>query len=256
MTYLLPSNRQSAQILTAFCLSVISLFTANGEALQVTEAQIKGPVVAYAKKAVGDLFSKADQQYVNVTTVSIPGLPLNFPEASSFSEIKITTDSQLGQTYSERGVVKVHIEDSQGNRREIGVPIQISIKKPVWIVKNPITANAPLRLSDLSLELRDVSHSYGFTVGQERELSNYVARTTLGAGDILDTRKMIIPPDVSCNDDIRITLNSSNGMSVTVPGVALSNGRLGEMIRVRQSVFQRKYYTAKVIDRNRVLVEI
>jgi flagellar basal body P-ring formation protein FlgA len=150
----------------------------------------------------------------------------------------------------------LHLESPSGISRDVGVPVKISIKKPVWVVKNIVNANEPLKMSNFSLQIRDVSHGYSYLVGQERNLSTYVARVSMRPGEILDARKIVIPPDVTYNDAIRILISSSNGMTISVPGIALANGRIGETIRVRQSVFQNKYYSAKVIDKNQVLVEM
>lgn len=223
------------------------------KAVTVTAEEIKAKVVAHVQEKLGGTFTQADQEYLTVSIPRVPAAPFEFPEAET---VRISTTSSLGEMYSERGVVKVSLKDQDGHYREIGVPIQLKVSKPVWVVKNIINANEPLRASDLVLQTRDVSHCYQYAIGQERNLRAYVARVNLRPGDVLDTRKIVIPPDVSYNSSIRILISNGDGLTLTVPGVAMDSGRVGEVIRVRQSVYQRKYYSAKIIDKNQVLVEI
>lgn len=237
-------------------LTLAISLTGLGHALNVTEEQIKAKVTAHVQEKLAGMVSAKDQQNVSITVGRVPSAPFNFPETTKAEEITIDTTSRFGDIYSDRGVVQVSITDKQDNHRNIGVPVQVSVKKPVWIVKNPINANEPLRPSDLTLKLKDVSQCYSYAVGEERNLPQYIARVNLRPGDILDSRKMVIPPDVTYNSEVRIFMSNGDGMTVTVPGIALSNGRIGETIRVRQAVFQRKYYSAKIIDKNQVLVEI
>jgi flagella basal body P-ring formation protein FlgA len=239
------------------CLLLIgSMATAASWAANVTEAQIRQVITAHVQEKLGTVIAKEDQPNVSINIIQLPIASLNFPDVQNAKDIQLQADSSLGDMYSERAIIRLTMTPTVGNAREVGIPIQISIKKPVWVVKNIITANEPLTLNNFSLEVRDVSHNYMYAVGQERDLSNYIARLNLRPGEILDARKIIIPPDVSYNDEVRILISSGNGMTISVPGIALANGRIGEMIRVRQSVFQQKYYSAKVIDKNQVLVEM
>ena len=226
------------------------------QAAEVTEAQVREAVTAHVQDKIQALVSADDRKYVSVQVVKVPAAPFHFPQAKTAADVKITAESPLGDTYSERSIIRVHLEAADGSSREIGVPVQLVIKKPVWVVKNIVTANQPLRASDFSLQTKDVSHSYSYAVGSERNLSDYIARVNLRPGEILDARKVIVPPAVTYNDQVTILITNESGMTITVPGIALANGRIGETIRVRQAVYQRKYYSAKVIDKNQVLVEI
>lgn len=223
------------------------------KAVTITAEQIKAKVVAHVQEKLSGTLSQADQEYLTVSIPQVPAAPFEFPKAEA---VQINASSSLGEIYSSRGVVKVSLNDQDGHSREIGVPVQLKIQKPVWVVKNTISANAPLQASDLVLQTRDVSHGYQYVIGQERNLRAYVARVNLRPGDVLDARKIVIPPDVTYNSSVRILISNGDGLTLTIPGVAMDSGRVGEVIRVRQSVYKRKYYSAKIIDKNQVLVEI
>ncbi|HEY9686472.1 MAG TPA: flagellar basal body P-ring formation chaperone FlgA [Coleofasciculaceae cyanobacterium] len=248
------------KIATGLVLASIGLLTGvffgNAQAWVVSEDTLREQATIHAKTKLASLVSKEDMDYISIDVLQVPVASCDFPEAKTANDVKISAESVLGEFYSERAVVRLRMETPGGRAREIGVPIKITVRKPVWVVKNVIDAHSPIRLSDLALETRNVSHAYGDSVGRERDLSKYVARVNLRPGEVLDARKMTIPPDVTCNSEVRILMTNGNGMTVSIPGVALGSGRVGDVIRVRQTLNQRKYYQAKIIDRNRVLIEI
>ncbi|WP_373532997.1 flagellar basal body P-ring formation chaperone FlgA [Vampirovibrio sp.] len=250
-----PTTLKTKLTLIATVLVVMGSQSVSGAAT-VTEDQIKEKVVAHVQQKLGTMVSKSDQANVSVSITQVPGGPFHFPQAATDKDITITVTSRLGESYTERGIVQVAMQDKQDHHREIGVPIQISVKKPVWVVKNAINAKQPLRASDLSSQLKDISHCYNNAVGGETNISQYIARVNLRPGELLDARKMIIPPDVTYNSSVRILISNGDSMTLTVPGIALAEGKIGDTIRVRQAIFQRKYYSAKIIDRNSVLVEM
>jgi flagella basal body P-ring formation protein FlgA len=240
---------------------IAALFVVMGSqsisgAATITEDQIKEKVIAHVQEKLGTMVSKSDQTNVSVTIPQVPGGPFNFPQAETIKDVHITVTSRLGESYTERGIVQVSMQDKQNHHRDIGVPVQISVKKPVWVVKNTISARQPLRTADLMLRLKDISHCYNNAVSAETNINQYIARVNLHPGEVLDARKMVIPPDVTYNSSVRILISNGDSMTVTIPGIALSDGKIGDTIRVRQAVYQRKYYSAKIIDRNSVRVEM
>ena len=256
MTTIRPINAKTVSLLLAGSLVCLGGLFSVAPAAEIAPNQIQQRVVAHVQEKLQDVMNKADLPYITIEVMNLPQQPLSFPQAKSANDIKITSVSSLGEMYSERSIVRVRLETPDGLSREIGLPVHITVKKPVWVVKNFILAQKPLRPSDFTLQAKDVSYLYRYSVGEETKLTDYVARINLQPGEVLDTRKILVPPDVSYNDEVRIFITSSSGMTLSVPGVALANGRIGDTIRVRQSIFQQKHYTAKIIDKNRVLVEI
>jgi flagella basal body P-ring formation protein FlgA len=242
--------------LAALLLGLWGAWSQSAGAVVLTEGQIKDKVVAHVQEKVAQVVDPADVKNIHVSIIRVPAAPFDFPAAKTLEEIKVSLTSRLGETYSPRGIVQVSLQDGQGHQREIGVPVHIIIQKPVWVVKNVVNAHEPLRAADFSLQSKEVSNIYSYAVGANRNLGSYQARVNLRPGDILDARKIVIPPDVTYNSPVRIFISNGDGMTVTVPGIALANGKIGETIRVRQAVFQRKDYSAKIVDKNKVLVEI
>lgn len=251
-------NRNQLTISLSLLLLAGGLLTLAqvADAVEISEALIREKVTEHVRERLKSVISAQDQDFLVVNIQRVPGVPFDFPSVDNASDIAITTDSALGGIYSDRGVVRVQLSTPDGLGKSLGVPVELHVRKPVWVAKTTINAGQPLRNSDFELQTRDVSYNYAYAVGREKPLGQYVARVNMRPGEVLDNRKLTIPPDVRYNDEVRIVLTSRKGMTLIVPGVAMANARIGDTIRVRQSTFQRKYYTAKVIDKNRVLVEM
>jgi flagella basal body P-ring formation protein FlgA len=256
MTSLHPHIAKAIPLFAVSLLAGLNGWFGVCEAVELAPAQIQKQVVAHVKEKLQGHISQNDQTTITIDATIPPYAQLSFPQTENASAIKISTESTLGEQYSDRTIVRVHLESPDGTSHDLGVPVHIIVKKPVWVVKTAVTAQRPLRAADFTLQTRDVSYNYRYAIGQETNLNDYVARVNLMPGEVLDNRKIIIPPDVSYNSDVMILLSSNSGMTVSVPGIAMANGRIGETIRVRQSVFQHKYYNARIIDRSRVLVQI
>ncbi len=251
--FLNPDCKALASVL----LGVILLGVTPAWAWTVTEEAVQLAVVSHVQKQLEPMLDRSADEEVNIEVIKVPGAPFSFPEAESLEDIQIQTESALGEMYSNRAVVRVRVIAPTGRERSVGVPVKISIQKPVWVLKESIDAHQPLNSRFLELQVRQVSRDFSHVVGKETDLSQYVARVNLRRGDVLDSRKLVIPPDVARNSRVRIILTTDSGMHISVHGTAVDEGRIGETIRVRQELFGvRKYYSARIVDKNKVLVEI
>lgn len=250
-------------------LLVAALFLLNlnarSEAMMITSDRLAPLVIAHvlekahtrqvALGVVTEGNAKISDETVAVDVLQVPGAPFSFPDDSS---LKITLSSTAWDNiWCDRGIVHVRMEDKAGHSRELGVPVHLRITRSVWVVKSPVSANTPLRASDFALVRRDVSLNYAYMLGSTQDLSSYMARVNLNPGDVLDTRKIAIPPDVHYNEEVRLIITDrSNDMTLSIPGIALAEGRIGQTIRVRQALYQRKARIGKIIDKGQVLIEM
>lgn len=232
-----------------------SLLAAHA-AVTLDESPVRHAVIRHVLDKLDSVLAPGDTQYVTLDIRHIPGAPFEFPEAQRPEEIQIHAESPLGGSYTERTVVKIRLEGPAGRSREIGVGVRVLVRKPVWVVKNAVPAKQALKPSDFTLETRDVSHQYAYALGADTNLGHYMARINLRPGDVLDSRRVTQPPAVRANQDVRIILTQGNGMTMVVPGKSLADGSIGDTVRVRQTVFQKRLFDAKVIDQNRVQVHI
>lgn len=239
---------------------LITLLTGAGlsaHALDLDAATVSEQVRSHVLGQLRQHHGVQGDERVIVDILNVPGAPFKIEQAQAPSDIVIDTRSSLAEVYANRAIVRVSLKTHGGQSlREFGVPVQIKIEKPVWVVKNLIQAGEPMSAKNLTLETREISRSYQHTVGRDTRLTQYEARVNLQPGELLDNRKLLIPPDVRRFTDIRIVLSNGKGMEVSVPGTALSDGRVGETIQVRQQSLAKKTFSGEVIDKNRVLVQI
>jgi len=223
-------------------------------AMQVGDDVVRGKVLAHVHEQIAPFVKGAG---VDVDVLQIPGAPFDFPETEKLSEIKFDIESPLARQYADRAVVRVSMSSPDGKHRDIGVPVKITVTKPVWVIKHHVSAKARLKPSDFELETRDVSRELAHVAGPETSLHKYLARVNLTPGQLLDTRRIELPADVSRNEEVLITITNGRGMNISVMGVALADASVGDSIRVRHgSPNRRKYYTGTVMSKNRVQVEM
>lgn len=231
-----------------------------GYAVSVEKPLIRQAVIDHVRTQVGRQVGLSGSETVHVNIRRVPGGELTFPKTARSEDIVIDVTSALEDYYSERGIARVTVKSrATGRRRSIGVPFTVDIRKPVWVVQSPVPASTPLSEADFTLEVREVARYAGYVAGQETDLSDYMARVNLQPGDLLDTRKLIIPPDVRRNNTVQIMIDAGNGISITVMGKALADGRIGEIIRVKHHHPNRRrprYFNAQVVDKNQVLVHM
>lgn len=236
-------------ILAGFLLNlVLPAFAAS-----VNEADIREAVSQHVQEALLNYIpAQSDVQ----ASVSIGRVPIVPKSATPSKKISIRVESSLTKMYSERMVAKVTISDEQGQTQMLGVPVQLVIQKLVWVARQTVPAKSSLSTRDFTLQSKDVSRQFSYAVGRECNLEEYVARVNIQAGEMLDNRKIVRPPDITRNTEVNILLSNPNGMTLSVTGIALSDGKVGQTIRVKQNVFSTRYYNARVIDKHRVQVDI
>lgn len=230
-------------------------------AVNVQEQAISKKVYTHVSEALEKHFGKKlNPEEVTIQIIKVPGGPFPFPNVEDAKDIQIETESTLERMYSNRAIVRVQMIGPNGEKRFAGVPVRIALMKPVWVVENAVPAGKSLSPKDFRVIKREISQNVFTTVAADKELAGYEARVNLHPGEILDSRKIYSPPEVRRNADVRILLTSSSGLQVVVQGQALSDGHIGDTIRVKQrlnlSQSKTKYYSAKVINKNQVQVEI
>jgi flagella basal body P-ring formation protein FlgA len=243
----------SSKLLNTLILTLAGLsLAAPAMAYEVTEADIAKQVRRHVLEQL-----KADENTtVGIDILRVPGMPMAIESANSADELQYHLTSTLGESYSSRTIVRVQVTGPDDDVRTIGVPIKLTIQKKVWVAKAKVTPKEELSTALFAIEERDVSQNYQTVIGAETELKQYEARIILKPGQVLDSRSVVLPPAVRRYSDVRIIMTNHDGLNITLKGLALEDGRVGETVKVRHPIYRHKVYTAKVIDRNRVEVEI
>ncbi|MBY0404901.1 MAG: flagellar basal body P-ring formation chaperone FlgA [Cyanobacteria bacterium] len=249
-------------LLGSFILGGFALIPLESKAVVITERDIMPQVLQHVSEALDKHFGKhLSSDELSLTIMNIPGRNFNFPNTSDKKEIQIEIDSTLEKIYSNRVVVQVHMNSDSGESHFVGIPIKVGIFEPVWVVNTYIPAGRSLSKKDLRIEKKDISQSYAYLMTADKPVDILEARVNMQPNELLDNRKVNLPLAVRRNSDVRILVNCVNsGAIITLIGQALSDGHIGDVIRVKQRLnndsARTKYYSAKIINKNQVQVDL
>lgn len=181
-----------------------------------------------------------------ITPMALKGETLNF----LFTDTRTTP-------YATRGIIQVTLT-TEGETKQIGVPIRVSIEKPVWVSKKLIRAKEPLSLKNVTLQRKRLELEAPYSIGAKENITGYISRINIPPGSVLDVRKLKLSPAVTRNERVRMVMMLANGIKVSTYGIALETGAVGHKIRVSQGLENTKgrIYTAEIIDNNTVMVRI
>ncbi|MDX2085812.1 MAG: flagellar basal body P-ring formation chaperone FlgA [Candidatus Melainabacteria bacterium] len=251
-------NNLASAICRCF-LGVLALGFLSGSTIQVQAApfQIEESLIGEIVQAhVKNQLPASAQSSLSVEVDRVPGAPFLYPEEYTAEDITIQANSNLKEHFNSRAIVRVSLKDKSGSTKEVGVPVHITLKQPVWVVKNMIYPGQGINSKDLTLETRDVSRYYYSVVSPKDDLSEFEARVVVRPGMMLDRRQLIHPPAVRRNQPVKISLKNGNTFQISVEGLAMEDGRIGQTVRVRNLKKMNQYYSGQVVAKNRVEVAL
>ena len=236
---------------------VIQTFSIVSAELLVDETLVQKKITQFIHNEVQSRYLDSENRaQITIKPARVLGVPVQFLDVERQDKIQWELSSSLAHFYSNRVIVKVHLY-ADGQCVDLAVPVEITIQKPVWVLRNAIMPGQLIERSDVALENRDVSIQLPNLVSlPSSEWPQYAARIPLRPGDLLDRRQVVIPPDVRRNEEVWVTLKCDKGFEIKLMGIALDEGRIGQTVRVQNRLNREKYYTARVVKKNHVEVNI
>ncbi len=141
---------------------------------------------------------------------------------------------------------------ANGNFQTIRLWGFVEVLKKVPVVVKPLQAGEVLREEHVSLELRELSRLPHDVVFDLSSALGKEVRMSLRPGMVLRTSHLQLPVLIKRNEEVELIAQGKNFI-VKAKGVALENGRLGEVIRVKNKESQKVVF-AKVAGER--LVEV
>lgn len=133
-----------------------------------------------------------------------------------------------------KGQTTLAVSRVRGNRpvETLSLRFGIETQGPLPIALKPLQRGALLQREDLTLETRplEVSPEELLTLWEDK--SPRVARRPLSRGEVVLSRDVTLPADVTRGAPVDIVL-AEGALRVTARGTALADGRLGDRISVR-----------------------
>ena len=137
---------------------------------------------------------------------------------------------------------------------KIYVTATVNLFKEVVIVNEPIIRGTTLSDAQIRLEKRNIaSLTRGYYTVREQVIGK-IAKYTLNPENIVAPSTLAMPKLVQRGKNV-IIIAHTNDFTVKMSGKAMTDGHLGELIKVKNQRSQR-IIQAKVIDINRVSVDI
>ena len=135
------------------------------------------------------------------------------------------------------------------------VPIEIEVYKDVLTASEPITRDQVLSKENTVTKKVNVADRLEFFLTSDILKKDPTSKKMFREGEMIDKRFVKVKPDVVLNSEVRVFFVSNDAVMITIDATAMSDGLLGEYIKVSNKKYN-KTYTGKVIGENRVLVQI
>jgi flagellar basal body P-ring formation protein FlgA len=136
----------------------------------------------------------------------------------------------------ERNTLRVECRDEKPWKLYLG--LDIALHAPVVISTQPIARNQIIRAQDIVLQEQQVNKGRYSHYSDPRQVIGLTAKQSLKAGATLTPNQLKSPTLVKRGDRV-IIFAKNDAVYVKMDGVALSEGRIGEQIDVRNARSER-----------------
>jgi flagella basal body P-ring formation protein FlgA len=212
--------------------------------IQVSGAEIDSSARAWLEDSLRRHHEKAKVEVVS------PAQPVVVPEGvASLRSRACGRDAP-----SRRMCVSVEVLANDVAFRTIPVWFKVEAYRRVLVAKVAHPAGAAYEAGLFAAELRDVTALPGPALAPEDEARAMRLKRSLAPGEVALRSDLEPIPFVVRNQDLTVKI-LAGAIVIEAPGVALSDGRLGSVIRV-QSPSSKEIYRARIVDQGVVTLNI
>lgn len=218
---------QSSRLWMGLTTLVVALVTLPAQAQQQDLEQLRQRVTGYLENH----YRNSGAHKVRVTVKRLdPRLRL--------AECDESLELSLNDTAYGGGNVSVHSQCLGPKPWSIYVPAQVDLYRPVAVAGHNLARGATVTKADLDMVLKNTSHlRQGFVDAPEQVLGMELRRS-LKRGEPFRSAVLVEPLAVERGEEVRLEAQAG-GISVSARGTAMSSGRVGEQIRVKNNRSQR-----------------
>lgn len=221
-------------------------FGTQSFAQSLSAAQFKSIVAKQAKK---DL----EQFNVDESEIIIGHLPVEafeLPDGKVTVEIISNTNSLTAKEYK-----KVNININGHYARTYYVPIETKAYKYAAVAKEMIPRDRVVPLQAVEFKKVNVIGNLNNTLNLSDISKEIIAVKVFYPGDLITKRYTKSKPDIVKNAMVTVNFKTGKDINISVDGIALTQGNIGDSIQVKNIRFNR-IYTGQVTGVNKVLVQI
>lgn len=224
---------------------ILALSSLKANAAVLTNNQVREII---AKQAT-EIYKNYTDAQVEVNVVGLPFKDLTLPDGKV--SFKIISASEK---FSARDLEKVSVYVNNNLVRTFNAPVVVKAYRDVLVASSQIDREQTINLSNVRIERKEVSNIIGRQLTPADLDKGFLAKKFFSEGEIIDKRFVKAKPEILRSANVTVFF-SSNDLTVTIEGTALSDGGMGETICVLNKDYN-KIYKGTVIGANRVLVKI
>jgi flagella basal body P-ring formation protein FlgA len=157
---------------------------------------------------------------------------LNLPDCPVPLTVEAREQSQLSAR------LNLQLGCPQGNGWSIYVPVDLSVRMPVVIAVRPVAYGQPIGAGDVRLGEADIANLYGQYLTELDAAIGMSAKRSIAQGSVIQTQQLDAPLLVRRGEAVVIRAESGV-VSVKMTGVAMTDGRRGEQIRIKNKATSR-----------------
>ena len=205
--------------------------------------------ILIADEIKSDLASyKPDEVIVGVSNLPVESITI--PEGKV--SLSVTSNSK---GFNPKEFKKITIMVNKKPVKIIHAATTIQVFKNVPVAKEVIARDKAIGLRSVELKKVDITRNLDDVLTLEDLSAGLIARKMFYPSELITKKYTISRPDVVRNAIVSVNFKSGDNLSVIVEGIALSQGRVGDTIQVKNKNYN-KIYTGVVVGENRVQVEI
>lgn len=227
-------------------LIFLAVFTASSQASVIYADFISSEI----KKDLVKQVSSQIQGRIDVNVNQIPYKTLNIPEG----KVEIKAEINMQNYFTSTTVAKVGVFVDNKEFTSFGVPVKISVYDNVWVAAEAINRGSSLTGMNIEVQEKEISEIAKTAARAKNSPDGYLAKKNFRSGEIIDIRHIETIPDIMRNNRVSIIFQSDY-VTVSMPGEAMQEGKIGDFIRVRNKQYK-KDYIGKVVGNNTILVNI
>lgn len=234
------------KVLTISLIFLISALAQTAKAQIVPTAQLIPMIEAEQIKEV----KAKGYSEVEVKVLNIPMEKITLPDGQITLKINSNSPNLTSREYK-----KIDLYVNSKYQRSFGAPIEIKVFQNILVAKEPITKDSLLTAKNIELKRFNILGMVQNSWDEKALSSEIIATKMYRTGEIIDRRFSKIKPDIVKNATVTVVFKTDGEMAITVDGIALVEGNIGNFISVQNKTYK-KVYMGKVIGTNKVLVEI
>ncbi|WP_044184214.1 flagellar basal body P-ring formation chaperone FlgA [Phytobacter massiliensis] len=212
----------------------LTAFAATQPVQHSAREQINALVLSAASRQIDALAQKARwHDYRYTFNVFIPSAVANDPLCPSAPRINAASPAQ---TALSRMNFEVNCPGNGGWK--VNVSVRPDVYVPVVMPKSLIQRDTVISADDVQLKKYDISSGRGELLMDLSDVVGLTSKRTLQPGKPL-TRAQLQEPLLVKRDQPVTIVTHMGGITASMPGVALKNGRKGEVIKIRNATSQR-----------------